>query len=218
MYKHVLCDFDGTLVDSVDGILRSLRICVERARIAVLIEPSREMIGPPLGTLIEKVIGAGHVARKTIEAAYCAEYDDIGYLSTRPYPGMDGTLLALRAGGALLHLVSNKRRVPVERILGMLNWNGSFASINTLDSTPGASSKSDVVRWLLIEHGLRRDAVLMVGDSLDDQEAAAKNDVAFAWASWGYGQDRKLRDSEVLLGVPMDLVHFALEGRLSAVK
>jgi phosphoglycolate phosphatase len=217
MYKHVFCDFDGTLVDSVDGILDSLRTCVERAGIAVRVEPTRGLIGPPLCTLIDEVIGAGHASRKAIEAAFCAEYDERGYLSTRPFPGVEQALQAMRAGGVSLHLVSNKRYAPVQRILAMLGWSSSFTSINTLDSTPGASSKSDVVRWLVDERCVPRDTALMIGDSLDDQRAAADNAVAFAWASWGYGRHRKLRESKVQLGGARDLVSHVLKGRLNAL-
>jgi len=206
MIKHVLCDFDGTLVDSSPGILETLKSCIDRERLSYRIEPSRHLIGPPLRSMISKVIDADSMTIDRIETAFRREYDESGYRRTAVYPGIAKALECLKARGVTLHIVSNKRRVPLLSILETESWMDNFLTINTLDSTPGASSKSDVVCSVLRSLSISRDTALLVGDSLDDQIAAARNDIQFAWASWGYGKDEVLRSAGKPLVDAMDLV------------
>ena len=210
MFSHVFCDFDGTLVDSSDGILQSLQTCIDRAGLSVLIEPSRALIGPPLRSMIASVIGPNPADISSVESAFRAEYDDHGYLLTTPFPGIEMALRDLRTQGVSLHIVTNKRLIPVRQILETLRWTGYFSSISTLDSTARAASKGDVVARLLAKLDVPIDSVILVGDSLDDRLAAEANGIAFAWASWGYGQDPSLRAAGLPLVEVSDLVHRVL--------
>jgi phosphoglycolate phosphatase len=209
-FKHVFCDFDGTLVDSSDGIIESLLRCIEQAGLPVQVEPSRALIGPPLHSMIATVMGADHVSLAAIETAFRSEYDEVGYLSTRPFPGIPEALLELIQNDVLLHIVTNKRLAPVRQILDMLDWNHHFASVCSLDYTVGAVSKSDVVRSLLGVLDVSPSKVLMVGDSLDDRIAADDNGISFAWATWGYGRDPSLHTHGRPLGDACDLVSLVL--------
>lgn len=212
MFGHVFCDFDGTLVDTSDGILKSLQTCIDRAGVSVLIEPSQNLIGPPLRSMIGIVIGPDHPALSSIETAFRSQYDGQGYLMTAPFPGIHHALRTLRDNHVRLHIVSNKRLIPVRRILDSLGWADYFDSVNTLDSTVDARSKSDVVSRLLSKLAAPLNSTIMIGDSLDDFLAARDNDIAFAWASWGYGRDPCLRSSELPLATSEDIVSRVLAG------
>jgi phosphoglycolate phosphatase len=123
------------------------------------------------------------------EARFRDDYDGRGYLATRPYDGAADALREMRAMGMQLHLVTNKRRLPTRRILEVLGWWGLFSSVNTLDSSAHATSKTDVVAGLLTESDIPKFSTRLVGDSLDDAIAARDNGIAFLWARWGYGRD-----------------------------
>lgn len=213
MFKHVLCDFDGTLVDSAHGILVTIKKCIERAGLPVVVEPSRDLIGPPLRSMISAVIGSEHAAMMDIEKDFRTEYDERGYLLTVSYPGIPQALKDLHEGGIKLHLVTNKRLIPVRQILEQFGWDHYFQSVNTLDSTVGASSKSEVVALLLARIDVPLNTVMIVGDTLDDWLAAQANGIGFAWASWGYGQDPALRTSGQSLTGSEDFVRHVLRSQ-----
>ena len=143
--------------------------------------------------MLATVIGSGHSAIASLEAAFRTEYDQRGFLLTSPFPGIAEALQTFRAREVVLHIVTNKRLAPVRLILETLGWSGYFETVYTLDTTPGALSKSDVVARLREKLEAPQNSVVMVGDSLDDQLAARANNMKFAWASWGYGQDAGLR-------------------------
>jgi phosphoglycolate phosphatase len=212
VFEHVLCDFDGTLVNSSAGILDTLRSCLDAAGRRPSAGISERLIGPPLRTMIETAIGSGDAAAiDEIEAAFCREYDEGGYLATQPYPEISEALFELRAQGVSLHIVTNKRRVPTLRILDMLGWSEVFATVSTLDASAPGTSKTEVVARLLTRLRAPVSSVAFVGDSLDDAIAARKNGLCFAWASWGFGSESEL----AVLGVPVadarHLVRFLLD-------
>jgi phosphoglycolate phosphatase len=211
VFEHVLCDFDGTLVDSSTGILDTLRSCLDAAGRRSSVDISDRLIGPPLRTMIETAIGSSDAAEiDVIEAAFRREYDEGGYLATQPYPEIPEALFELRAQGVRLHIVTNKRRVPTLQILDMLGWSEVFATVSTLDANAPGSSKAEVVARLLRRLNAPVNSVALVGDSLDDAIAARNNCLCFAWASWGFGSASELAD----LGVPVvdarHLVQFLL--------
>jgi len=207
--NHVLFDFDGTLVDSADGILATLRKCIEREGLGVF-APSRSLIGPPLRTMIECVLGPDTAVIDRIEAAFRSEYDMHGYLATSPYPGIPAVLDRLRQAGVKMHIVTNKRRAPLLRILEALGWQPHFESLNTLDTTPGAASKSAVAARLIADHRLEAAAAVMIGDSADDWHAAHDNGIRFALAEWGYGRDLPVGPSDVVLSDAGELLNYIL--------
>jgi phosphoglycolate phosphatase len=208
---HVLFDLDGTLIDSCDGILESLRRCIERAGLQPRIELTRQLVGPPLSTLIATAMGSSDPTLLTeLEAAFRREYDRHGWLASRPYPGIGAALRALNGAGLQLHVVTNKRLRPTRRILRALGWSGTFKTVNTLDSCVAATSKTDIVARLLERFGVAGSSATLVGDSEDDAAAARGNGVAFAWASWGYGTDRVVAHCGVRLADARHLVRYVL--------
>jgi phosphoglycolate phosphatase-like HAD superfamily hydrolase len=63
-----------------------------------------------------------------------------------------------------------------------------FEEIVTRDSrTPGYSGKSEMLSELLLHHRLPPESAIMVGDTAEDEEAAAANHLAFIHATYGYG-------------------------------
>jgi len=212
MIDHVLCDFDGTIVDSSAGILATLRNCIAREGLSYRVEPSNRLIGPPLRSMICEVVDADSMTIDRLETEFRREYDEIGYRLTSAYPGISQALQSLKARGVGLHIVSNKRRTPLLRILEAEDWGDLFLTVNTLDTTCESRTKSDVVRAVLRAQSIALGTVILVGDSLDDRLAAESNQIPFAWASWGYGRDESLRNAGRTLADANDLVQFVFSG------
>lgn len=214
MFQHVLFDLDGTLVDSADGVLSALRRCLDRAGLEPRVELSRALIGPPLPSMLATTTGSSDPSLLgALERDFRSEYDAAGWRESPPYPGVPAAIDALHRAGVGLHLVTNKRMVPTLKILDAHDWTGRFQTVNTLDTSGGAGSKSDVVARLLPSIGGGRGRVALVGDSLDDARAALGNDIDFAWASWGYGAAPELQSAGVRLASAHDLVPHLLRAR-----
>ena len=181
-------DFDGTLIDSAPGILDSFRRVLAAAAVSPAVAIDSRLIGPPLGPTMARLTGERDPQRlATLVQAFKDTYDSEGYKATQAYPGLQATLATLAAAGHRLVLVTNKRRVPVEHILSWLGIAEFIRAIYTPDSwTPPLLSKVDTLQRALQENAAEADC-LMVGDSIDDAQAAAANGVAFVAVSFGYG-------------------------------
>lgn len=185
----ILFDFDGTLIDSSQGILNSFqRILVSRG-IEPTIPIDHHLIGPPLAQTLMRLTGLRDQEQiTTMTIAFKSIYDNEGYQITQPYPALAKTLEHLLKSGQQLFIVTNKRRKPTLQIISLLNLGKYFAGIYTLDSQhPPATNKADLVDHLLAEQRLTNQDCILVGDSGEDAAAAAAHGIPFIAAAYGYG-------------------------------
>jgi phosphoglycolate phosphatase len=216
VFKHLLCDLDGTLVDSSDGILSALRTCLASRGLTPKRHLTNALIGPPLRTMMQSVSGSGDPeVLGEMEMEFRREYDERGYLSAHPYSGIEDVLGELQRQRVQLHIVTNKRLLPTSQILANVGWSHVFDSVSTLDSMPWAATKTDVVARLLSQLRASTSTVAMVGDSSDDADAARCSGVRFGWAAWGYGREPDLGDWGVRLAEAAHLLNFVLRGDVS---
>lgn len=187
----IIFDLDGTLVDSSPGILASLSSAFHETGL----KPSRPLtaalIGPPLrDTLVDLCECDEQAPLEQLIDSFKAHYDNIGYLQTHPFSGINDMLHALADKGIPMHIATNKRSVPTEKILRTLGWTTLFNQVLSPDSfTPSLTSKALMLAQLLCDAELNPQHCLYVGDRIDDYHAAQENSLAFGLAEWGFEGD-----------------------------
>jgi phosphoglycolate phosphatase len=189
MITSVLFDFDGTLVHSAPGILAGFTRVLAAEGLSPREAIDQRVIGPPLLATIRRLTGLEDEAKiEKLAAAFRATYDADGILEADPYPALMETLTALAAAGRKSYVVTNKRRVPTRLIADRLGVTAHMTALYSLDSlAPPAPRKVAVVRHILEQHAIDPAEAVLVGDSAEDAEAAAENDVRFIAAAYGYG-------------------------------
>lgn len=207
MIEAVLFDLDGTLVHSSPGVLESFRRTFITAGVAAVDTIDERVIGPPLRSTLERLTGLTNPARIDHLAAVFREvYDTEGAMAADPYPGLDDVLDALAATGSRAFIVTNKRIHPARLIADRLGLTARLAGVYALDSyTPAAARKQVVIARVLAEHRLDATATVMVGDSVEDGEAAEANGVAFIAATYGYGSPLNAPRPAAVIGELADL-------------
>jgi phosphoglycolate phosphatase len=188
--KLVLLDLDGTLVDSAPAILSALRAACASCGVAPLVPLDTALIGPPLRSMIERIVGEkGSPIIARLEQAFRDTYDLTGYRDTVSYPLLHDALRRLRATDHSLVLVTNKRRVPTLKILELFGLTLEFDAVYTVDSfPPDRLSKSQLVARALVElPGAAPSRTVMVGDTREDQTASVANSIGFIAVTYGYG-------------------------------
>jgi phosphoglycolate phosphatase len=148
------------------------------------------LIGPPLRTMIERLVGekTGPIIA-LVEQAFSDTYDQTGYRDTISYPLLHDALRRLRAADHSLVLVTNKRRVPTLKILDLFDVAHEFDAVYTVDSfPPDRLSKSQLIARALAElPGAAPAKTIMVGDTREDQSASVANSIRFIAVTYGYG-------------------------------
>lgn len=182
MFKCVAFDVDGTLIDSKEAILASLR---EVLREELGREFPEEELVPVLG-----IPGARGLARLGVPDvpaalakwdAYVRQYDHL----ITVFPGIEETLTALREAGVTLGLVTSKTRVEFDHDFRRLGLTDYFNAIVCADDTPRHKPDPDPILKLLADTGLHPTDVVYVGDTVYDSRCARAAGVKFALALWG---------------------------------
>lgn len=193
-------DFDGTLIDSVDGIEWAARAAVAEVLPERNLHEIRRFIGPPIREVFQAALRAGGDEASladidALERCYRKLYDEAGCLRCSLFPGVRAGLERRRQAGIQQFVVTNKPQAPTRKICDALGLQPLITEWVSPDSrTPHFSHKGESTLYLLKKY--RHDArhVLFVGDARDDAHAAQYAEVAFAAVSYGYGNAHHIQD------------------------
>lgn len=188
--RYLLFDLDGTVLDSLPGITFSVNEACRKAGLPELTVDLRTLIGPPMRTILSKVVpSAGTTLLDELESNFRLTYDLVGWKRTACFKGTREVLTSMKSAGHRLFVVSNKPRHISLRILeheGVLNL---FERIYTRDTrVPPYSSKEEMIREIMHEYNVPPSSCMLVGDTMDDVEASTASGIGLAFMEHGYGE------------------------------
>jgi len=199
MYHYILFDLDGTLTDSKEGILKSLRYAFGKMGRP---EPDEatltKFIGPPLQDSFMEYCGFTSQEAVRAIALFRERYVPIGKFENAAAPGLPEMCAELKKNGYVLALSSSK---PEELCLAICERFGYSPSLAAVVGSPptGDWSKADVIRETFRRLGLNeadRSRVLMVGDRKFDVAGAAECGIDCVGVEFfGYAAPGELRDA-----------------------
>ena len=176
-YDVILFDLDGTLTDSREGIVKSVRYALERLSLPSLPEETLlRFIGPPLEDSFQRYCGLTEAGAEEAVRLYRERYNPIGVYENLPAPGLAEYCRRWKAEGCRLALASSKPEHLCEKICQRFGFAESMEVI--AGSQPGAGmSKADVIRLCMERLGLteaEKRRTVMIGDRRFDAEGAAE--------------------------------------------
>lgn len=167
MYRYVFFDLDGTLTDSKEGIVKSVRWTLQRMGAPVPGEETLQLfIGPPLQDSFERFCGFTPARAAEAVGVFRERYHPIGQFENQAAPGAADLLARLRERGYRLALASSK---PEELCLTICRRFDFTPHLAVITGSPplGDWSKAQVIRETMTRLGLTeadRASILMVGD------------------------------------------------------
>ncbi len=194
----IFFDFDGTLVDTVDGLVASANHVRVRSGLPVApVDTVKSWIGGGLTVLLACALEVDNVpddARQLFLDHYVGE----PLLDSRPYQGIEAALDQL--SGASLVIVTNKNRVSVERLVGHLGWIDIFDAVVCPDDGPFRKPDRAMIDFAWSRLGRDPGPAVLVGDSEFDIQAARNAGIGAVGVSWGF------RSRDVLMDQRPDLL------------
>ena len=164
MIKCVIFDFDGTLADTAEGILRT-----EEAML-------REMRLPkPQGGEAQMRQGIGLALRDSLDEAvttYRRLFDEIAFDYIVAFPGVKDTLEYLYDKGYQLGIATSRSRRTLVYLLDKMEIAPYFTYMTSVESTPKHKPAPDLALILLEQFGVGGDQALVVGDTIYDLQMA----------------------------------------------
>ena len=99
MRQTIICDLDGTLTQSEEGIWNCVRYAAERmGRPVPDTATLRKFVGPPLYDSFRTYMGMDDAEAEEAVRLYRERYIPVGKLENRVYPGIRRLLRTLRQG------------------------------------------------------------------------------------------------------------------------
>jgi pyrophosphatase PpaX len=181
-YSVVLFDLDGTLINTNSLILASFMHTLNQhcpgkyTRDDVL-----KIMGEPLLDQMRRFDpGQAEAMVKTYHAYNIKHHDEYA----EAFPHVREVLQALDQAGVVMGVVSNKRRVVVERGLDLFQLTPFMKTIVCIGDTPEAKPAPDMIFLALEQLKAVPEEALMVGDSRYDLMAARRAGVDAAAVGW----------------------------------
>jgi pyrophosphatase PpaX len=181
----ILFDLDGTLVDSVELILRSKQHAFEsRGLPAPTDREWLKWLGTPLRNTFARYTDDADEVERFITAYrtfQLAHHDAL----LRPYPGVAEAVRDLHAAGHPLGIVTSKSVELSERGLSRVGLLDFMDTIVGADSTRRHKPDPEPVRVALERLKATPDRAVFVGDSVHDMHAGNAAGVGTVAALWG---------------------------------
>lgn len=187
MYKCIVFDMDGTLIDSFEGIDKAYRQAFTQLNRKYPGESFvRRAIGAPLPQVFKD--GCGMSKEETAEAVriYRAYYDRFGKYEAVVYKGIKDVLQALKAAGIFLGVATLKKEAFARDILRHCSLFSYFDVVHGMDGKD-TLAKADLIRRCMEDARVCKTQTVLVGDSSYDAAGAKAAGVDFLAVTYGFG-------------------------------
>lgn len=196
-----MIDLDGTLIDTAPDIAASANLMLGDLNMPVYDRATiTTWIGNGISRLVKRAL-TGEMDEEPDKMLYdrafplfLKHYRSRLSVASRPYPGVVEGLNMLRAAGFDLVCVTNKAEsftVPLLKDLRMYDY---FKLILSGDTLPQRKPDPLPLLHACGHFGIEPDRGVMVGDSLNDTQAARAAGMPVICVTYGYNRGLEVRD------------------------
>ena len=200
MKKHIVFDFDGTLVNTLEDIRQCVNHTLGRYALPPITpEQAAHMVGGGAARLCELAVAAGGGADTVDAAAFLADYKAryAGHLTdyATAYPGIPALLAELSRRGCTLSVITNKPLEQAKPILDTLFGETVFHAVWGDDGSRPRKPDAALMGQFLAAHGFEREDTVYIGDSDVDIFFAKNAGLTSIGVSWGFRGREELENA-----------------------
>ena len=205
-YHHWFFDLDGTLARTGEDIVVAWKGALKALGRDLTNFDRVFKIGPTLEKIVYELYDdATPQLVEDLMARFKPLYDESGFPNTAPYPGVPELLSALKAAGAKVHIVTNKRHAPTQIIAKKFGWDRLFDGIWSYDTFETKYKKAELLAKLLVDLHVDAADAVMVGDTKGDVDAGKANGMATIGVTYGYGTAEELASADMVFSAAVDI-------------
>ncbi|EOI00152.1 hypothetical protein UAW_00166 [Enterococcus haemoperoxidus ATCC BAA-382] len=196
-YKTILFDLDGTITDSGEGIINSVRYALKKMNLEELNQTELySFIGPPLDDSFKKLVQLSDHSTELAVSYYREYYQTKGMYENQVYKGIVEVLTALKQAGCNLYIATSKPEIYAKQILAHFDLESYFVGIYGASLDGARSKKADVIRYALKSAKITDlNESLMIGDRSHDIVGAKENGLSCMGVLYGFGDRAELESA-----------------------
>lgn len=188
-YENIFFDFDGTLVNTIEGTAESAKFALKHFNINTdeIQDIGRIFCGPPLYDTFSKFLESEDDIKNAISIYKDYQRENTIELS-KIYVGIKEVLEKLKNNGAKLYVVTIKNRETVVEILKYLGIYEYFYIITGMCEQFPNQNKKEMLKF--VTKNIEKSKSIMIGDRKSDIEAG--NYCHIDTIAVLYGMDNKI--------------------------
>jgi len=202
--EAVVIDLDGTLLHTAPDLAEAAnRMLAEMGLAPIAEDLIKTYIGNGVSRLIKRVLTRsmdGEPAAElfaTAQPIYEKHYLEVVSLNSRPFPDVVEGLKAMKQAGYRLACITNKAAkftIPLLKDTGLHDY---FELILSGDSLPKRKPDPLPLLHACQQFGVTPDKMLLIGDSLNDTQAARAAGCHVFCVPYGYNRGSDVRDLDL---------------------
>lgn len=209
MRHHWFFDLDGTLARTGEDIVIAWKGTLRALGRDLSHFDEVFSIGPTLEKVVYELYDdATPELVQQLLTGFKPRYDESGFPNTIPYEGVSELLSGLKASGAKIYIVTNKRHAPTQGIAKKFGWDKIFDGIWSYDSLEVKYKKPELLARILRNLSIDPSDAVMVGDTKGDVESGKANGMATVGVTYGYGKQEELLGADMIFDHARDIANF----------
>lgn len=211
MFKGVIFDLDGTVLDTLTDITNSVNFLMNDYNLkSYTKEEIKQKVGRGFYNLIKDCLNPNESEDKINETLniFINYYDKEYYKTTKPYDDIKELIDTLLNNNIKVGINSNKKDIYTNKLISInfpnIDLNYVLGKREDKPIKPNPINNIDILNRM----GLNREEVLYVGDSLVDIETARNTNLIICAVSWGFRSKEELLQNkpDFIVDNPLDIL------------
>ncbi len=221
MFKGVIFDLDGTLVNSLGDITNAINTVLKTHNFPTLtVQECQSFIGHGVKDLVVKALPKDHRSDEWINRCFhemLAVYRDNCTIKTELYPGISNLLDELTARKLKLAVFSNKADELTKKVVKAVCSKWNFEVVEGLKIEALKKPNPTVAIEISKKLNIPAEQLIFVGDTDVDIITAKKSNMYPVGVVWGYRtkEELVLSGAKYMLENPLDLIQLLESNKAS---
>ncbi len=187
MIKYLLFDLDGTIIDPVDGITKSVKYALDSFGIFAKTEDLLDFIGPPLKVSFMNNFNMDEEQANLAIIKYRERFSNIGIYENKLYDNMFEAIKTFKENNYIIGLATSKPTIYSKKILDYYKLTPFFDVIVGSEMDGSRTTKTEIISECLRQlNNPNLEEVIMIGDRKHDIIAAKECNIKSVGVLWGY--------------------------------
>lgn len=214
MIKNVIFDLDGTLLDTREGIVDSVKYAADVLGFKKLSnEELLAFVGPPIQQSFMDHYGCDREQAQKAADIFREYYKNVALLRAEPYERIYDVCKCLQNHKIQMAVATYKREDYALTLLRHFQFDRYCRPMHGADNN-NQMKKRDIVQLCMSEMNALPENTVLIGDTYHDAMGAVDAGIAFLAVTYGFGfQDKKELDFYKSIGVadkPIEIAYILL--------